>query len=112
MGYLRHSNTLVERVYQLEKAHGFEGAGTSEAKQFTAERLAAGASMLVGADTPAQFDSALAALDTKFDADELHEHERNYTPCDLINDYTAGRRVAREPRAAQGTFDETLEKAA
>lgn len=46
MTYLRHSNTLVERVYQLEKAHGFEGAGTPEAKQFTAERLAAGASML------------------------------------------------------------------
>jgi hypothetical protein len=46
MAYLRHSNTLVERVYQLEKAHGFDGAGTLEAKQFTAERLAAGASML------------------------------------------------------------------
>ena len=46
MGYLRHSSTLVERVYQLAKAHGFEGAGTPEAKQFTAERLAAGASML------------------------------------------------------------------
>lgn len=46
MAYLRHSSTLVEQVYQLEKAHGFEGAGTPEAKQFTAERLAAGASML------------------------------------------------------------------
>jgi hypothetical protein len=46
MTYLRHSNTLVERVYQLEKAHGFEGAGTQEAKQFTTERLAAGANML------------------------------------------------------------------
>lgn len=46
MVYLRHSNTLVERVYQLDKAHGFDGAGTPEAKQFTAERLAAGASML------------------------------------------------------------------
>jgi S1/P1 Nuclease len=46
LAYLRHSSTLVERVYQLEKAHGFEAAGTPEAKQFTAERLAAGASML------------------------------------------------------------------
>ena len=46
MAYLRHSSTLVERVYQLDKAHGFEGAGTPEAKQFTSERLAAGASML------------------------------------------------------------------
>lgn len=46
MAYLRHSNTLVERVYQLDKDHGFDGAGTPEAKQFTSERLAAGASML------------------------------------------------------------------
>lgn len=46
MAYLRHSNSLVERVYQLDKLHGFEGAGTPEARQFTAERLAAGASML------------------------------------------------------------------
>ena len=69
-------------------------------------------SMLVGADTPAQFDSALAALDTKLSADELFELERNYTPCDLINDYTAGKRIAREPRAAQGVFAPTLDKAA
>jgi hypothetical protein len=46
MAYLRHSNTLVEKVYQLDKQQGFIGAGTPEAKQFTAERLAAGASML------------------------------------------------------------------
>ena len=46
MTYLRHSSTLVEHVYQLEKTHGFEGAGTPEAKAFTVERLAAGASML------------------------------------------------------------------
>jgi S1/P1 Nuclease len=46
VAYLRHSNTLVERVYEIEKVQGFEGNGTSEAKQFTAERLAAGASEL------------------------------------------------------------------
>ncbi len=46
LAYLRHSATLVERVYQLDKAHGFDGAGTPEARQFTQERLAAGASML------------------------------------------------------------------
>ncbi|SAL72354.1 aldo/keto reductase [Caballeronia terrestris] len=70
------------------------------------------ASMLVGADSPAQFDSALAALDTPLDADELHELERNYTPCDLINDYTAGRRIAREPRPTRGAFCDALEQAA
>lgn len=46
LAYLRHTGTLVEKVYQFEKQQGFEGAGTPEAKQFTAERLAAGASML------------------------------------------------------------------
>jgi len=33
-------------VYQLEKAGGFVGAGSAESRDFTAERLAAGASML------------------------------------------------------------------
>jgi len=46
LAYLRASHTLVERVYQLEKAHGFEGAGSAESRQFTAERLAAGVSEL------------------------------------------------------------------
>jgi hypothetical protein len=46
VAYLRHSNSYVEKVYQLEKAGGFVGAGTIESREFTAERLAAGASML------------------------------------------------------------------
>jgi hypothetical protein len=41
--YLHHSNSLVEKTYQLEKAGGFKDAGTPEAKSFTEERLAAGA---------------------------------------------------------------------
>jgi hypothetical protein len=46
VAYLRHTNSYVEKVYQLEKAGGFVGAGTAESREFTAERLAAGASML------------------------------------------------------------------
>jgi hypothetical protein len=46
MAYLRHSQTYVERVYQLEKAGGFVGKGSEESREFTASRLAAGASML------------------------------------------------------------------
>jgi hypothetical protein len=46
MDYLRHSGTLVEKTYQLEKAGGFTDAGTPEAKAFTEERLAAGAIQL------------------------------------------------------------------
>ena len=46
VAYLRHTNSCMEKVYQLEKAGGFVGAGTAESREFTAERLAAGASML------------------------------------------------------------------
>jgi hypothetical protein len=41
--YLRHSNSLVEQTYQLEKAGGFVGTGTPESRAFLDERLAAGA---------------------------------------------------------------------
>ena len=43
MKYLRHSNSLVEKTYQLEKAGGFTGEGTAEGRAFMNERLAAGA---------------------------------------------------------------------
>jgi len=43
LDYLNHTNSLVEKTYQLEKAGGFTDAGTTEAKAFTDERLAAGA---------------------------------------------------------------------
>lgn len=46
VAYLRQTATHVEKVYQLEKAGGFVGAGTQESREFTAERLADGASML------------------------------------------------------------------
>src|SRR5271155_3897308 len=46
LAYLRHTNTLVERTYQLEKAGAFVGAGTPEGKAFADERLAAGAAEL------------------------------------------------------------------
>ena len=46
VAYLRQSATQVEKVYQLEKAGGFVGAGSPESRDFAAARLAAGASML------------------------------------------------------------------
>jgi hypothetical protein len=46
VAYLRNTKTYTEKVYQLEKAGGFVGAGTPESRQFTTERLGAGASML------------------------------------------------------------------
>lgn len=46
MTYLRHSNTLVEKTYQLEKGGAFAGVGTPAGKEFAGERLAAGAEEL------------------------------------------------------------------
>src|SRR5271154_5070526 len=46
MAYLRHTNSLVEKTYQLEKAGAFTGAGTPAGKEFVDERLAAGATEL------------------------------------------------------------------
>ena len=46
MTYLRHSNSLVEQTYQLEKAGAFAGAGTPAGKAFVDQRLAAGATEL------------------------------------------------------------------
>ena len=43
MAYLRHSNTLVEKTYQLEKAGAFTGEGTPAGKAFEDQQLAAGA---------------------------------------------------------------------
>ena len=67
--YLRHSNTLVAKTYQLEKAGAFSGEGTPEGKVFAEERLAAGATELrdiiytawirSGDPVPARADSTL-----------------------------------------------------
>jgi hypothetical protein len=46
MAYLRHSNTLVEGVYQLEKTGAFTGPGTPDGKAMVDERLGAGATEL------------------------------------------------------------------
>jgi len=58
VAYLRHTATYVDKVYQLEKAGGFVGAGSAESREFTAERLAAGASELRDMIYTAWVDSA------------------------------------------------------
>lgn len=61
-------------------------------------------SMLVGVDSTAQLSSAVQALALQLDEDELNELERFYTPGDLINDETAGKRLPRKVRPAIGAF--------
>ncbi len=63
VAYLRHSATYVEQVYQLEKAGGFVGAGSAESRDFTAARLAAGASMLRDMIYTAWLESAKPVAD-------------------------------------------------
>ena len=63
VAYLRNTKTYVEKVYQLEKAGGFVGAGTAESRQFTAERLGAGASMLRDMIYTAWLESAKPVVD-------------------------------------------------
>ncbi len=45
--YLRASNKLVEKTYQLEKAGAFKDTGRPEGRAFVRERLTAGAQMLL-----------------------------------------------------------------
>jgi hypothetical protein len=56
--YLKNSNNLVARVYELDKAGGLRGAGSREAFDFTTQRLAAGSQMLVNLWYTAWLDSA------------------------------------------------------
>lgn len=63
VAYLRHTSTYVEKVYQLEKAGGFTGEGTPESRAFTAERVAAGASMLRDLIYTAWVDSGVPVHD-------------------------------------------------
>ena len=45
--YLRQSHELVEEVFRIDKAGGFDGAGSAEALEFTAARLASASQMLL-----------------------------------------------------------------
>ena len=46
MTYLRQTHSMYEQVYKFEKAGALTGAGTAESRQFTAQCLARGATML------------------------------------------------------------------
>ena len=46
IAYLRDSNSHIEQLYQLQKSGALTGHGTAESRDFTAQRLAAGAIML------------------------------------------------------------------
>lgn len=70
IAYLKQSHSLYERVYQIEKAGGFKEQGSVEAKEFTARRLAAGATELRNLIYTAWIRSA----------DALPQRKRNASP--------------------------------
>jgi hypothetical protein len=57
--YLKDSLQQVERLYQIEKAGGLEGAGSEEARDFVRQRLAAGSQMLLNLWYTAWLESAI-----------------------------------------------------
>jgi hypothetical protein len=59
VAYLRDSNTMVEKVYSLEKAGGFTGKGSPAAFDLTTHRLAAGSQMLLDLWYTAWLESAV-----------------------------------------------------
>lgn len=60
VAYLRASNALVEKTYQLEKTGAFKDTGTPDGREFVRERLAAGAQMLLNLWYTAWEESATA----------------------------------------------------
>lgn len=95
------SRNIAHSVAKVADARGCLPAQVAQAWVLNKPEVA---SMLVGADTTAQFDSAVAALEMQLTPEEVYELERNYTPCDLINDYTAGKRTPRSSRPAKAPF--------
>ncbi|MCI0348309.1 MAG: nuclease [Acidobacteriales bacterium] len=58
VSYLRQSLALVPALYELEKKGAFEGKGSPESVEFTRQRLAAGAQMLMNMWYTAWLESA------------------------------------------------------
>ncbi len=56
--YLRTSHAQVAQVYRFDRQGAFDGRGTAASRTFTAERLAAGATMLRDMIYTAWLDSA------------------------------------------------------
>lgn len=91
------SRDIACSVAEIAAARGLPSAQIAQAWALSRAGVS---SMLVGADTVEQFDTALAALQTPLNDAELYELERNYTPCDVINDYVTTR-LSRSARPAR-----------
>ena len=68
---LRTSHAQVAQVYRFDKQGAFDGHGTAASRTFTAERLAAGATMLRDMIYTAWLDSARTTIRTQADCEGL-----------------------------------------
>lgn len=96
-----NDQTSLEIAHSVAKVAQSRGCSPAQVAQAWVLNKQQVSSMLVGADTKDQFDSALNALTMTLSDSEIYELERNYTPCDLINDYTSGKRIPRTARPAK-----------
>jgi len=85
----------LDIVRSVAKVTDARSCSAAQAVQVWILRKPEISSMLAGTDSVAQFDSAVAALETELTAEKVNELERNYTPCDVINDYAVGKRTPR-----------------
>lgn len=92
---------IAKSVSRVAKVRGVSPALIAQAWVANHDAVS---SMLVGVDTVEQLENAISALSFELNTDDLYELTRNYTPCDLINDYTAGKRTPRVYRAAEGIY--------
>ena len=97
---------IAKSVARVAKHKGYAPAQIAQA---WVVRHPAVSSMLAGADTIEQLQLAIDTLKIELNTEDLHELTRNYTPCDLINDYTAGKRISRVARPAEGVYTNLLE---
>jgi aryl-alcohol dehydrogenase-like predicted oxidoreductase len=95
------SRDIAHSVAKVADARGCLPAQVAQAWVLNKPEVS---SMLVGVDTVAQFNSAVAAVEMKLTNEEIYELERNYTPCDIINDYTSGKRIPRNARPEQNPY--------
>ena len=96
------SKQIAQSVSKVAQRHGVPPAQIAQAWVLQNSGVDV---MLVGADSQAQFDTALKALAMpKFSPEDLYELERNYTPRDHINDYNSDSRIARDARPAKAPY--------
>ena len=88
------SQNIAQAVARVAAARGVK---SSQVALAWVSGRAGVTSTLIGVETVAQLDENIATLDMQLTPQELHEIDRWYTPCDVINDY----HTARIPRVAR-----------